>query len=137
MNRFAVLLVFFLVLGFSAIAQNKVDPARVDRLLARAVVIDLHDDTTQMIVDEGYNLGERHDYGQVDIPRMRAGHVSGLFLSIWTDTGRYTPLEAIRRTLQQIDSVHREVARHPNDLEMATTAAEILAAKKRGHIAIL
>jgi len=56
-------LVFFLVLGFSAIAQTKVDPARVDRLLARAVVIDLHDDTTQMIVDEGYNLGERHDYG--------------------------------------------------------------------------
>ena len=113
------------------------DPARVDRLLQRAVVIDLHDDTTQMIVDEGYNLGERHDYGQVDIPRMRAGHVSGLFLSIWTDTGRYTPLEAIRRTLQQIDSVRREVARHPNDLEMATTAADILGARKRGHIAIL
>ena len=137
MNRLAVLLGFFLVLGFSAVAQTRVDPARVDRLLQRAVVIDLHDDTTQMIVDEGYNLGEKHDYGQVDIPRMRAGHVSGLFLSIWTDTGRYTPLEAIRRTLQQIDSVRREVARHPNDLEMATTAAEILAAKKRGHIAIL
>jgi membrane dipeptidase len=46
-------------------------------------------------------------------------------------------LEAIRRTLQQIDSVRREVARHPNDLEMATTAADILGAKKRGHIAIL
>jgi membrane dipeptidase len=128
---------FFLVFGFSAGAQSRVDPARVDRLLQRAVVIDLHDDTTQMIVDEGYNLGERHDYGQVDIPRMRAGHVSGLFLSIWTDTGRYTPLEAIRRTLQQIDSVRREVARHPNDLEMATTAADILGARKRGHIAIL
>ena len=137
MNRFAVLLGFLLVLGFSALAQTRVDPARVDRLLQRAVVIDLHDDTTQMIVDEGYNLGDRHDYGQVDIPRMRAGHVSGLFLSIWTDTGRYTPLEAIRRTLQQIDSVRREVARHPNDLEMATTAADILGAKKRGHIAIL
>ena len=68
---------------------------------------------------------------------MRAGHVSGLFLSMWTDTGRYTPLEAIRRTLQQIDSVRREVARHPNDLVMATTAAEILAAHKRGRIAIL
>ena len=96
-------------LGFSAAAQSRVDPSRVDRLLQRAVVIDLHDDTTQMIVDEGYNLGEKHDYGQVDIPRMRAGHVSGLFLSIWTDSDRYTPLEAIRRTLQQIDGVRREV----------------------------
>src|SRR5260370_39175057 len=116
MNR----LVLLMFLGFSAAAQSRVDPTRVDRLLQRAVVIDLHDDTTQMIVDEGYDLGKKHDYGQVDIPRMRAGHVSGLFLSIWTDTGRYTPLEAIRRTLQQIDSVRREVARHPNDLEMAT-----------------
>src|SRR5258707_10942911 len=107
MNKLAVLLVFF-VLGFSAVAQTRVDPARVDRLLQRAVVIDLHDDTTQMIVDEGYNLGEKHDYGQVDIPRMRAGHVSGLFLSIWTDSDRYTPVEAIRRTLEQTDAVRRE-----------------------------
>src|SRR5260370_26059991 len=133
MNRLALLL----LLEFSATAQTKVDPARVDRLLQRAVVIDLHDDTTQMIVDEGYNLGEKHDYGQVDIPRMRAGHVSGLFLSIWTDSDRYTPVEAIRRTLEQIDAVRREVARHPSALEMATTSAAILAARKRGHIAIL
>src|ERR1019366_7353939 len=126
-----------LLLACSATAQTKVDPARVERLLERAVVIDLHDDTTQMIVDEGYNLGEKHDYGQVDIPRMRTGHVSGLFLSLWTDSDRYTPGEAIRRTLQQIDAVRREIARHPGDLEMATSAAEILAARKRGHIAVL
>src|SRR5215471_11316683 len=129
MKHLALLLSF----AFFAVAQTRIDPARVDRLLQRAVIIDLHDDTTQMILDEGYNLAEKHNYGQVDIPRMRAGHVSGLFLSIWTDTGRYTPVEAIRRTLQQIDSVRREVARHPNDLTMATTAAEILAAHKRGR----
>ena len=130
-------LALVLFLAYSATAQTKVDPARVDRLLERAVVIDLHDDTTQMILDESYNLGEKHDYGQVDIPRMRTGHVSGLFLSLWTDSDRYTPAEAIRRTLQQIDAVRREIARHPGDLEMATTSAEILAARKRGHIAIL
>jgi membrane dipeptidase len=130
-------LAFLLLLGYPAVAQTRVDPARVDRLLQRAAVIDLHDDTTQMILDEAYNLGERHDYGQVDIPRMRSGHISGLFLSIWTDSDRYTPVEAIRRTLQQIDAVRREIARHPGDLEMALTSAEILAARKRGHIAVL
>jgi membrane dipeptidase len=133
MHRFA----FFLLLAFSASAQTKADPARVDRLLARAIVIDLHDDTTQMILDEAYNLGEKHDYGQVDIPRMRAGRVGGLFLSLWTDSDRYTPVEAIRRTLQQIDAVRREVARHPADLELAASPADILAARNRGHIAIL
>jgi len=128
---------FLLLLSSVAFAQTKVDPARVARLLERAVILDLHDDTTQMIVDEGYNLAEKHDFGQVDIPRMRTGHVSGLFLSIWTDTDRFTPIQSIRRTLEQIDAVRRETARHPADLAMASTADEILAAKKRGRIAIL
>jgi membrane dipeptidase len=133
MLKFAV----FLAAALSAYAQTKVDPARIDRLLQRAVIIDLHDDTTQMIVDEGYNLADKHDYGQVDIPRMRAGHVSAVFMSIFTDTDRYTPTEAVRRALDQIDAVRREVARHPSDLELATTADQIVAARKRGHIAIL
>src|ERR1035438_3971108 len=64
-------LVLLLAVVFAAFAQTKVDPARVTRLMQRAVLIDLHDDTTQMIVDEGYNLAEKHDFGQVDIPRMR------------------------------------------------------------------
>jgi membrane dipeptidase len=133
MNKVAL----FLAVTFLAAAQTKVDPARVARLLQRAVIVDLHDDTTQMIVDEGYRLEEKHDYGQVDIPRMRAGHVSGLFLSIWTDPDRFTPTEAVRRAFEQIDGVRRETARHPGDLELATTADGILAARKRGHMAVL
>ena len=130
-------LAIFLAVAFAAFAQTRVDPVRVTRLLQRAVIVDLHDDTTQMILDEGYNLAEKHDFGQVNIPRMRAGHVSGLFLSIWTDPDRYTPTEAIRRALEEIDAVRRETARHPADLELATTADDILAARKRGRIAIL
>src|SRR4051812_1091592 len=130
-------LALFLAVAISAAGQTTADPMRVMRLLQRAVLVDLHDDTTQMIVDEAYSLGEKHDYGQVDIPRMRTGHVSGLFFSIWNDTDRYTPTEAIRRTLEQMDAVRRETARHPADLELATTADGILAARKRGHIAVL
>jgi membrane dipeptidase len=128
-----------LLLGvvFSVAAQTKVEQARVARLLERAVIVDLHDDTTQMIVDEGYNLAEKHAYGQVDIPRMRAGHVSGLFLSIWTDPDRFTPTEAVRRALDEIDAARREIARHGGDLELATTAGQIPAARKRRHIAML
>src|ERR1700689_2156972 len=101
--------------ALAAMAQTKVDPARLERLLQHAVIVDLHDDTTQMILDEGYNLAEKHGFGQVDIPRMRAGHVSGVFMSIWTDTDRYTPNESVRRALEQIDAVRRETARHPAD----------------------
>jgi len=133
MTKFAL----FLAVAFPALAQTPVDSGRLERLLQRATIIDLHDDTTQMIVDEGYNLAEKHDYGQVDIPRMRTGHVAGIFMSVWTDTNRYTPTEAVRRALDQIDAVRRETARHPADLELATTADQIVAAHQRGHIAIL
>jgi membrane dipeptidase len=130
-------LILLLLFALTAAAQTRPDPARVQRLLERATVIDLHDDTTQMILDEGYNLGEKHDFGQVDIPRMRLGHFSAIFFSIWVDTDRYTPTEAVRRALDQIDAVRREVARHPADLQLAGTADDIVAARRRGRIAVL
>ena len=62
---------------------------------------------------------------------------TGVFLSIWTDAVAYTPAESIRRALDQIDAVRRQVARHPSELALATTADEVLAARKRGRIAML
>ena len=126
-----------LLLACCAAAQTKVDTGRITRLLKRAVVLDLHDDTTQMMVDEGYDLAGRHDYGQVDVPRMRQGHASGVFLSIWTDAVRYTPAEAIRRALDQIDAIARDIARHPREMVLATTADQVLAARKHGRVAFL
>ena len=123
-------------IALPALAQTRADSPRVTRLLERAIVLDLHDDTTQMMLDEHYNLAERHTFGQVDIPRMRAGHVGGLFLSIWTDSERYTPVESIRRALEEIDAVKRETAAHPSDLMAATTAADAIEAHRRGRIAI-
>jgi membrane dipeptidase len=131
--RLPVLLLF----AVCAPAQTKFNPVRLERLLERAVVLDLHDDTTQMMVDEGYDLTQRHDFGQVDVPRMRQGHASGIFLSIWTDALAYTPSEAMRRALDQIDAVRRQADQHPAELALCTTANQILAAKRRGRIAIL
>jgi len=126
-----------LFVAFSAAAQTTVDPARVERLLRRAVVIDLHSDTTQMILNEGYNLGELHDYGQVDIPRLRRGQVSAVFLASCPNSRRLTPPESARRALEEIDAVRGEVERHRRDLELATTAEQILAARRNGRIAVL
>lgn len=105
-------------------------------LLERSVVLDLHCDTPMLIESEGYDLGQRHDYGQVDIPRMREGGVTGVFFSIYTSATRGTPLEAVKKALEIIDGVTQEVARHPDDLVLTTTAAAILEAKQAGKIAI-
>src|SRR5215472_11922043 len=129
--------ILFLLIALTAAAQTKVDPARVKRVLDQAVVVDLHDDTTEMIVDEGYKLNERHDYGQVDVPRAREGGLTAIFFSIRVDSDRYTPIEAIRRAIEEIEAVRREVARNSSVIELATTADQVVAAKKRGRIAAL
>jgi membrane dipeptidase len=106
-------------------------------LLERSVVLDLHCDTPMRIQAEDFDLGQKHDYGQVDIPRMREGGVSGVFFSIYTSATSGTPLEAVKKALEIIDTVRKEVARHPADLILATTAGEIVKAKAAGKIAIL
>ncbi len=116
--------------------QVKVDPARVDRVLRQAVVIDLHCDTTQLMVDERYDLSQAHDYAQVDLPRMRRGGVTGVFFSIYTNA-RLPPLEALKRALIQIDTVRQETRRLSRDLLPASTADQVLAAKQQGKIAVL
>ena len=135
MNRLALLL----LLGFSATAQTRVDPARVERLLQRAVVIDLHDDTTQMIVDEGYNLGEKHDYGQVDIPRMRAGPRCRRFSSrsgpIPTATRRRSRSAA--RWTRSMPCAARSRAASGATWSWPRRPTRSWRRSKRGHIAIL
>jgi membrane dipeptidase len=45
--------------------------------------------------------------------------------------------EAVRRALEQIDAIHREVSRHANDLVLARSAKDIESAHAGGRIAIL
>ena len=111
------------------------DPAAA--VLNRSVVIDLHCDTPMRITSEGFDLGRLHDYGQVDIPRMRQGGVTGVFFSIYTSATGQTPREASKRALEIIYTVTEQVARHPADLVLATSADEIVQAKQENKIAIL
>ena len=113
------------------------EPDPVAAVLNRSVVIDLHCDTPMRITGEGFDVGQLHDYGQVDIPRMRQGGISGIFFSIYTSATGQTPREASKRALEIIDAVTEQVARHPGDLVLATSADEIVRAKQENRIAIL
>lgn len=105
-------------------------------ILSRSIVLDLHCDTPMRLVEEGLDLGRRHADGQLDIPRMREGGVTGVFFSIYTGAKDKTPLAAVKRALEIIDAVVEEVRRHPNELVLGTSSDEIVAAKQVGKIAI-
>ncbi|MGH9792106.1 MAG: dipeptidase, partial [Candidatus Acidiferrales bacterium] len=74
--------------------------------------------------------------GHVDIPRMREGGLDAPFFSIWVSSTITGP-EAVKRALQQMDAVREQVRRHPDDLLLATTVADIRRAHQQGKIAAL
>jgi membrane dipeptidase len=69
-----------------------------------------------------------------DLPKLRAGGVVGQFWSVFVPTDDPDP---VRTTFQQVDLVHRLVARYPDDLRLVRTAAEVRTAIESGRIASL
>ena len=110
---------------------------RARQLHARAIVIDGHADTTQrLIFDRTFNIGARNRTGNLDIPRMREGGLDAVFFSIWMP-GDVTGPIAIKRALVQIDAVREAARNYPNDLLLATAAADIRRAVAEHKIAAL
>jgi membrane dipeptidase len=100
-------------------------------------LIDLHCDTPMRIAREGFDLGKRNEYGQVDIPRMREGGVTGLFFSVYTPASRGETPEAVQRALEIVDAVRREAARHPDDLVLADSVLDMERARESGKMSVL
>ena len=117
-----------------AAAQFVSDQAK--KLQSSSIVIDTHDDTTQRLLDPKFDLSVRHPDGNIDIPRMREGGLSAIFFSIWISS-KITGPEAVKKALDQIDAVRETVRKNPNDLLLATSAADIREAKNQHKIAVL
>jgi len=118
-----------------ASVHGQAPPAR--SLHERAIVVDAHVDTTQrLIFDPRFDLGARHDDGNLDIPRMREGGLDAVFFSIWVP-GDVTGPIAVTRAFDQIDAVREAVRAHPKDLVLATTAADVRRVAREGRIAAL
>src|SRR3989454_6421247 len=122
------------LMGLAISADSISEKAR--KLHFSSMVVDTHDDTTQRFLDGKFDLGTRGSTGSIDIPRMREGNLNAIFFSIWIPS-KVTGLEAVDRALVQIDAVREQVRMHPNDVVLATTAAEIREARKQGKIAAL
>lgn len=117
--------------------QGDAVSAHAKALQARAIVIDTHADTTQrLLFDKTFDIAKRNPTGNIDIPRMREGGLDALFFSIWVPSTVTGP-PAVRRALDLIDAVREAVRTHPNDLLLATTAADIRRAKAEHKIAAL
>ncbi len=111
---------------------------RALKLHRRAIIVDGHNDITSPMVDEDYDLGTP-SVGKfhTDIARLKQGGMTGEFFAIYVDRKYATEGGSARRAMDMIDVVYRAAERHPNDLVMATAAADIRRAKRQNKIAAL
>src|SRR5215813_1062263 len=116
--------------------HNGNDPLSIHR---RAIIIDMHADTTQRLVDENVDLETRLKDGHLDAVRAKEGGLDAQFFSIWVEPelfGGGGP-KAMKRADIQIEAVRNLAARHPQTWEVATTAADIRRIAASGKIAAL
>jgi membrane dipeptidase len=71
-----------------------------------------------------------------DIPRLRQGGVGAQFWSVYVPAS-LAGQQAVTATLEQIDIVHRMIARYPDDLALALTADDVQRIFGEGKIASL
>jgi membrane dipeptidase len=144
------LLVIISALAAPVLAQapaNRLTPeaalAHAKELLSSTPLIDGHNDLPWAIREnkaaplsvEAYDL-RKHTPHQTDIARMRAGKLGGQFWSV------YIPGEArdsgyARMQLEEIDIARRVIAKYPEALVAASTAADVRAAFAAGKVGSL
>jgi membrane dipeptidase len=111
-------------------AQNLQISDRAREVHDSAIVIDTHADTPQRFLDENFDLGSVTpvNEGNFDLPKAREGNLGAEFFSIWVAPDIYKGHYA-KRTLELIDSVYEQAARHPDQMMMAYSAEDMVEAR--------
>jgi membrane dipeptidase len=119
---------------------GSLDAARV--LLRRSPLVDGHNDLAWELRElRGQDLGKTDLAGPVklthtDLPRLAAGGVGAQFWSVYVPAS-LAGEAAVATTLEQIEFVHRMIARYPDRLELALTAADVERIFAAGKVASL
>ena len=104
----------------------------------RAIVIDTHNDVTTPMTNDDFDLGGTPPVPyRTNIARMKQGGLTAEFFSLYVRPWYVEHGGSTRRTLDMIDAVYRAVERHPRDLMLATSVADIRRAKRLNKIAAL
>ena len=120
-----------------AFAQTTVS-ARAREIHDSAIVVDTHADTPQRFLDENYDIGstDPNDHGHISLDKAKAGNLGAEFFSIWVDPESNQGHFA-RHTLDLIDSVYEQAARHHDRMMMAFSTDDIERAHREHKLAAL
>jgi len=119
-------------------AQPNSVSAKARAIHDSAIVVDTHEDTPQRFLDENYDIGstDPKDQDYISLDKAQEGNLGAEFFSTFvypkTNKGHFA-----KRTLDLMDSVYEQAARHPDRMMMAFSVEEIERAHKQHKLAAL
>ncbi|MGI9374657.1 MAG: dipeptidase [Tsuneonella suprasediminis] len=152
MRHFGLGLATLLVTTAIAAPVAAQTPEQIARqALAEAPVWDGHNDVPWQLRTRMHN--EIHDFDfndstkapsaegedgamHTDLPRLAKGKVGAQFWSVYV-SANLPDAQPVQATIEQIDAIKRLVARYPDQLQMAYSTGDVMAARKAGKIASL
>jgi membrane dipeptidase len=111
------------------------------KIHAEALLIDGHNDLPWKMREKTTGFTPVIDIARpqpkmhTDIERLRKGNVGAQFWSAYVPAESMKKGTSIKLTMEQIDLIHRMVAKYPDVFEMASTADDIVRIRKQGKIA--
>src|SRR5438552_8078536 len=122
MGKLLACFCLLLAMSISIAAEQPDEAAR--RIQAKVLGVDTHNDTVQRVIYFNADLGKRSSEGMIDLPRLREGGIHVPFFALWVPT-YYKGSEAVRRTLDLRDAMQGVLDKHPDQIELATSAHDI------------
>jgi membrane dipeptidase len=137
-------LLLLCTVGLTTAAAQQGDPMidKAWRLLRDVPVFDGHNDYPWQVRElakgnlEPLDLRQPQKGIHTDFARLARGGVGAQFWSVYVPS-TLQGTTAVTATLEQIDIVHRMVARYPDRLELALTSTDVERIQKAGKIASL
>jgi membrane dipeptidase len=116
--------------------SSHMTPAEVHR---SALVVDTHADTTQRLLDSDFDMANppAGSDAHIDFAKAKAGNLGAEFFSIWVEPSEQNKGKYAHRTLQLIDAVYRQAEKHPDQMMMAFSPADIEKAHRQKKLAAL
>jgi membrane dipeptidase len=111
---------------------------RAEKLHEDILSVDTHCDTPLSMVESDFDLGEKHDIGCVDFPRMKEGGLDAEFFAVFTGQGdrndsAYNKVHM--EALKVIDVIHKNLEKNFSVAEIALTPDDAYRIKSNGKIA--
>ena len=141
----AAFMAFAAPLAAAIAPQSDAALDRARRLLREVPVIDGHNDYPWEVRQKAkldlapLDMRKPQPAIMTDFARLASGGVGGQFWSVYVPSPPpgTDPAASVTMTLEQIDVVHRMIARYPDKLSLALTADDIERAERQGRIASL